>query len=435
MSALWCILLLLRIHLAFCSKKSYYSILGIDKMSADEKAIKRAYRKLAMKHHPDRGGDENKFKEVSTAYEVLSDKKKKELYDAYGEAGVNPQAAPQPGQRYSFGSGGRGTSGGAPEDFFEQLRRAQAGGGGNGAGSTFFFDTSGGMDDMLRQMFGGGGLGGGGGSPFGGFGGAGGGGWGQPRSRAQHRGAQSEVKQRQRILRYKGDEYVKATKLHNQISRKKVDVAAVLKSKFDKNFVIQKDISVSLEDLHFGVEKRFRVKDSLTILDENTQETLKHPLETIVSVEIKAGYRSGTRLTFPPSQSFPRIIIFTLKDAQKHPVFGVVSEMTPAKAESVTLPGAEWRDRPGLLFLRRVVTVRSGDVAKGKSFDVPTIDGNSREVAIDPAKAQDIIRAGPGHSKEVHLLVKAAGLTLSSKERKVTSKTRGDLLITVNIIS
>ena len=57
---------------------NYYSILGIDKMSADEKAIKRAYRKLAMKHHPDRGGDENKFKEVSTAYEVLSDKKKKD---------------------------------------------------------------------------------------------------------------------------------------------------------------------------------------------------------------------------------------------------------------------------------------------------------------------------------------------------------------------
>ena len=93
------------------SKKSYYSTLGVKK-DADDTAIKRAYRKLAKLHHPDKGGDESKFKEVNSAYEVLSDKKKRELYDMYGEAGINPNAAPQsrPGQGgfNPFGGGGRG---------------------------------------------------------------------------------------------------------------------------------------------------------------------------------------------------------------------------------------------------------------------------------------------------------------------------------------
>ena len=60
--------------------KNYYHILGISK-NANLTQIKKAYRKLALKHHPDRGGDENKFKEISEAYEVLSDQNKKRQYD------------------------------------------------------------------------------------------------------------------------------------------------------------------------------------------------------------------------------------------------------------------------------------------------------------------------------------------------------------------
>lgn len=63
----------------------YYSTLGLNR-GASEDDIKKAYRKLAMKHHPDRGGDEKKFKEISTAYDVLSDPQKRQMFDA----GIDP---------------------------------------------------------------------------------------------------------------------------------------------------------------------------------------------------------------------------------------------------------------------------------------------------------------------------------------------------------
>lgn len=70
------------------AKRDYYEILGVGKnASADE--IKKAYRRLAVQHHPDKeGGDETKFKELSEAYEVLKDDKKRQRYDQFGHAGV-----------------------------------------------------------------------------------------------------------------------------------------------------------------------------------------------------------------------------------------------------------------------------------------------------------------------------------------------------------
>jgi len=70
--------------------KDYYKILGISK-NASEDDIKKAYRKLALKYHPDKNkaaGAEERFKEVAESYEVLSDKKKRDIYDQYGEEGL-----------------------------------------------------------------------------------------------------------------------------------------------------------------------------------------------------------------------------------------------------------------------------------------------------------------------------------------------------------
>ena len=70
--------------------KDYYKILGILK-GASEDDVRKAYRKMALKFHPDKNksaGAEEKFKEIAEAYEVLSDKRKREIYDKYGEEGL-----------------------------------------------------------------------------------------------------------------------------------------------------------------------------------------------------------------------------------------------------------------------------------------------------------------------------------------------------------
>src|SRR4029079_12665092 len=75
-------------------KRDYYEVLGVNR-DASEEEIRKSYRKLAMKYHPDRNPDskdtEEKFKEAKEAYEVLSEAEKRRAYDAYGHAGINPQ--------------------------------------------------------------------------------------------------------------------------------------------------------------------------------------------------------------------------------------------------------------------------------------------------------------------------------------------------------
>lgn len=116
------------------SKRDYYDVLGVPKSaSADE--IKKAYRKLAVKYHPDKeSGDEAKFKELGEAYEVLKDSDKRQRYDQFGHAGVG---------------GGPGGHAGGPNPF-------QGFGGFNAENIQFDFG-GGGLDDLFGQFFGGGG--------------------------------------------------------------------------------------------------------------------------------------------------------------------------------------------------------------------------------------------------------------------------------------
>jgi molecular chaperone DnaJ len=91
------------------AKRDYYTTLGVNRDAGDED-IKKAYRRLAMKHHPDRNpdkGSEDKFKEAKEAYEILSDARKRAAYDQYGHAGVDPSA----------GFGAAGARGAGPEGF------------------------------------------------------------------------------------------------------------------------------------------------------------------------------------------------------------------------------------------------------------------------------------------------------------------------------
>ena len=104
------------------SKRDFYEILGVNRDASSED-IKKAYRKLAMKHHPDRNPDnpkaEAQFKEAKEAYEILSDEQKRTAYDQYGHAGVDPQA------RSGAGGGGFGD---AFSDIFGDIFGGSSGG-------------------------------------------------------------------------------------------------------------------------------------------------------------------------------------------------------------------------------------------------------------------------------------------------------------------
>jgi len=135
--------------------QNYYDILGVSKSSSQDE-IKRAYRKMALQWHPDRNKDSNateKFKEINKAYEVLSDPKKKEVYDQYGESAFQPGSS---GGANPWGAGGQ-AQGGQYGPF--SYTYTTSGGGGNPFEGVDF----GGFSDpfeIFEQFFGGGGFGG-----------------------------------------------------------------------------------------------------------------------------------------------------------------------------------------------------------------------------------------------------------------------------------
>lgn len=269
--------------------KDYYAVLGVPK-SATEDQIKKAYRKLAIKWHPDKNptnkeAAEAKFKEVGEAYEVLSDKQKRAIFDQYGEEGLKAGAGAGPqgggaggpgmggfpgGATFSFGGpGGGGFSRFTPRDANDIFAQFFGGMGGRG-GASMFGGGSDDDEDMGRGGMGGMGnifnmMGGGG---MGGMGGAGG-----PRSRGPK-----------------------------------------------KNPPIKHNLPLTLEDLYTGVTKKMKITRTRTDESGRTETIPK-----IIEIPIKRGYKAGTKLTYEregderPGE-IPADIVFEIVE-QKHPRF------------------------------------------------------------------------------------------------------------------
>src|SRR3954452_20868667 len=117
------------------AKRDYYEVLGVER-GVDSEEIKKSYRKLAVKFHPDKNpGDkaaEEKFKELGEAYEALSDPQRRAAYDQYGHAAFDPRMR-----------AGGGRAGGF-HDPFDIFRKVWGGGGGGGGGGSIFDELFGG---------------------------------------------------------------------------------------------------------------------------------------------------------------------------------------------------------------------------------------------------------------------------------------------------
>ncbi|KAJ3216494.1 hypothetical protein HK099_005844 [Clydaea vesicula] len=232
--------------------KNYYAILGIQK-DASEDEIKKAYRKQALKWHPDRNIDnkeeaDKKFKELSEAYEVLSDSNKKTIYDQYGEEGLKQGAMPE-------GAGGMpGGFGGFPGGTFKFSTSGGAGGfhptNANDIFSAFFggkspFD----MEDQGSSFGGMGGMPGGFSSMPGGFGGF--------SSMNNMRGSSGGFGGQQ----FGGQE---------------------------ENKTVTRKLPIDLEDLYKGVTKRLKV----------TRKRNNTPEEKVLTIQVKPGWKAGTKIKF-----------------------------------------------------------------------------------------------------------------------------------------
>lgn len=257
--------------------KDYYKILGISNSATDDD-IKKAYRKLALKYHPDKNktaGAEEKFKEVAEAYEVLSDKKKRDIYDKYGEEGLKGGI---PG-----GAGGTGGTDGFHYTFHGDPRATFAQFFGNASPFQAFFDMSSGTnrmgmfgfpdDEMDVDPFASLGVGNRGG-PGGAF-----------RSHSFN--------------------------FHNSPSRSKDKL---------QDPPIEHDLYVSLEDITKGCTKKMKISRRVLQADGSTRKEDK-----VLTINIKPGWKAGTKITFQREgdqgrNKIPADIVFIIRD-KPHPHF------------------------------------------------------------------------------------------------------------------
>ncbi|KAF9103522.1 hypothetical protein BGX27_010543 [Mortierella sp. AM989] len=290
--------------------KDYYKILGVSKDS-DEDQIKKAYRKLALKYHPDKNSEpeaKKKFHDISEAYEVLSDKDKRAVFDQFGEEGLKgggggPGGPEGPsggfpgggfggfpgggGHTFSFSTGGPGGGMGGgfrptnAEDIFKQFFSNFGGGGGGAFGGDEDMPGFGGMPGMRQSM---GGMPGGMGGMPGGMGGMGG----MPGGMGGGMGGRPRPQQQQQ------------------------------QSAPEKPAPLVRTLAVSLEDLAKGVTKRLKVT-------RKVRDGSGRTADKILTIDVKPGWKAGTKIRFPnEGDEYPngttQDIEFVLEE-KPHPVF------------------------------------------------------------------------------------------------------------------
>ncbi|XP_027065217.1 uncharacterized protein [Coffea arabica] len=304
----------------------YYKILQVDR-NAKEDDLKRAYRKLAMKWHPDKNPNnkkdaEAKFKQISEAYDVLSDPQKRAVYDQYGEEGLKGQVPP-PSAYASTSDGG---------------------------GPTMFRFNPRNPDDIFSEFFGFS-------SPFGGMGGMGD--MGGPRSAGSSfsRGMFSD------------DIFASFRSATSEGSSGSVPRKAA---------AIERTLPCSLEDLYKGTTKKMKI--SRDVNDANGRPTT---MEEILSIEIRPGWKKGTKITFPEKGNeqrgfIPSDLVFIV-DEKPHSVFkrdgndlvitqkiSLVEALTGYTAQMTTLDG-----RSLAIPINSIISPTYEEVIKGEGMPIP----------------------------------------------------------------
>lgn len=250
--------------------KDYYRILGITKNSNEEE-IKKAYRKLALKYHPDKNKDasaEEKFKEIAEAYEVLTDKKKRDTYDKFGEEGLKKgygETGAEHSGPYHF------TYNGDPYKTFENFFHASNGspfgnifGGMTGGPGGSVFD----VDDGFYSHAGG------------------------PRSHHTRHGS--------------------ARRHHAQPSAQPQPKT--------QDAAIEHDLPVTLEEVLRGTVKKMKINRKALHADGRSYREDK-----VITINVKPGWKAGTRITFQREgdqspNTIAADIVFIIRD-KPHPLF------------------------------------------------------------------------------------------------------------------
>lgn len=252
--------------------KDYYRILGISK-DANEEEIKKAYRKLALKYHPDKNKESNaeeKFKEIAEAYEVLTDKKKRETYDKFGEEGLKKgygDAGADHGGTYHFSYGGD------PYKTFENFFQTSTNGGFTGF-PFGTFNLGGGMGPSVYDVDDG---------------------FYHPSGQRGHH-----------------NRHGSARRAHQQQSSqpqpKQQDPA------------VEQDLPVSLEEVLKGTTKKMKINRKALHSDGRSYREDK-----VLTINVKPGWKAGTKITFPregdqSANTIAADIVFIIRD-KPHPTF------------------------------------------------------------------------------------------------------------------